>query len=133
MKRQRGLTQRAPDWRDSAPFSGFFLRPNGILLSSRVQVPPAQQFDPTAHEDEYVSAATFPEGVADKNKVVNRGAFLDRNPYTRLITYSNLNDLRATNETFDKLTDYPKPEPRPGPKAMEQCGANDPDPECVLY
>jgi hypothetical protein len=94
---------------------------------------PAREFDQTAHEDEYVSRATFPEGVDDPDKVVNRGAFLDRNPYTRLITYSNLNDFRATNETFEKMTDYPDPDPRPGPRRMEQCPADDQDPECVLY
>jgi hypothetical protein len=94
---------------------------------------PARPFDPNAHEDEYVSTATFPEGVTNADKVVNRGAFLNRNPYTRLITYSNLNDLRSENQTFEKITDYPSPDPRPGPVVMEQCGANDSDPACVLY
>jgi len=94
---------------------------------------PAQEFDPDALADEYVSKATFSEGLTDKDKGVNRGAFLDRNPYTRLITYSNLNDFRATNETFEKITDYPTPDLRPGPVVMEECGANDPDPACVLY
>jgi hypothetical protein len=94
---------------------------------------PAHQFDPQAHEDEYVSTVTFLEALTDGDKVVNRGAFLERNPYTRLITYSNLNDLRATNETFEKITDYPNPDPRPGPVVMEQCTADDPDPACILY
>ena len=40
---------------------------------------------------------------------VNRGAFLDLTPYTRLITYSKLNDLRSENETFEKITDSPNP------------------------
>jgi hypothetical protein len=34
----RRPTQHAPDWRDSAAFSGFFLRPSGILLPSRIHV-----------------------------------------------------------------------------------------------
>lgn len=94
---------------------------------------PARQFDSTAHEDEYVSTTCFPEGVANENKVVNRGAFLGRNPYTRLITYSNLNDLRAANETFDKLTDYPNTDSRLGQVAMKRCKPHDTDPACVLY
>jgi Protein of unknown function (DUF1565) len=47
------------------------------------------------HPDEYVSKTTVSSFI--------RGAFLDRQPYTRLITYSRLEDLRATNETFDKI------------------------------
>lgn len=64
-----------------------------------------------AHPDEYISAIDFPEGLNNRHKVVNRGAFLDRDPYTRLITYSHLEDLRAENQTFEgmALTD-----PRPG-------------------
>jgi hypothetical protein len=46
-----------------------------------------------ARPDEWVSRRTY---VADGM----RGAFLDRNPYTRLISYSRLEDLRADNQTF---------------------------------
>lgn len=66
-----------------------------------------------AVEGEYISAMTFTEDV------VNRGAFLDRNPYTRLVTYSNLNDLRAANETFDRIGGD---DPRPGPEVTDQEG-----------
>src|SRR5687768_5483798 len=52
---------------------------------------PARQFDQNAREDEYVSKEVFSEGLTNEDKVVNRGAFLARTPYTRLITYSNLN------------------------------------------
>jgi hypothetical protein len=69
--------------------------------------------DPAAAPDEYVSAMTFADDV------VNRGAFLDRNPYTRLITYSNLNDLRAVNETFDAIGTG---DPRPGPPVTDEDG-----------
>jgi hypothetical protein len=46
-----------------------------------------------ARPDEWVSRRTY---VANGM----RGAFLDRNPYTRLISYSRLEDLRADNQTF---------------------------------
>jgi hypothetical protein len=94
---------------------------------------PACRYDPrNAHSEEYVSVETFtPPNWNDDQYNVNRGAFLERNPYTRLITYSNLNDLRAENETFEKIT---SPDPaRPGPEVMVECDRDDPDPECVLY
>jgi hypothetical protein len=78
-----------------------------------------------AHPDEYVSVKKFTSSV--------RGAFLDRTPYTRLITYAQLKDFRATNETFDYLTDDPQRDPRPGPVAWEKCEATDLDPACVSY
>jgi hypothetical protein len=59
--------------------------------------------DPQAHPDEWVSAMTF---AIDSNDWVNRGFFLDRTPYTRLLSYSKLEDLRAGNETFDTLPSY---------------------------
>ena len=34
---------------------------------------------------------------------LRHGAFMDREPYTRLITYSRLEDLRAVNQTFGRL------------------------------
>jgi hypothetical protein len=75
---------------------------------------PAQQLDAAGVDEEYVSAATFTEDP------VNRGAFLDRNPYTRLVTYSNINDLRASNETFEHIFD--ENDPRPGPEATDEQG-----------
>jgi hypothetical protein len=79
----------------------------------------ARLHDPAAHPDEYVSKTTFP--VVPDNPV-NQGAFLDRNPYTRLITYSRLEDLRATNETFDKITAVN--DSRPGPQVINGQGAS---------
>jgi hypothetical protein len=70
---------------------------------------PASLYDPEAHPDEYVSVTTFTDFI--------RGVFLDRNPYTRLITYSKLKDLRANNETFAKITD--PSDPRPGPWVVD--------------
>jgi hypothetical protein len=75
---------------------------------------PARTLDSDAHAAEYVSAMTFTEDF------VNRGAFLDRNPYTRLVTYSSLNDLRADNETFEKILDGG--DPRPGPAVTDEDG-----------
>ncbi len=74
----------------------------------------ARTLDEDAVDDEYVSAMTFTDDL------VNRGAFLDRNPYTRLVTYSNLNDLRAKNETFEKIVD--ENDPRPGPDVVDEDG-----------
>jgi hypothetical protein len=74
---------------------------------------PAALHDPAAHPDEYVSVASFGDSV--------RGAFLDRNPYTRLIKYSRLEDLRAANETFEAITD--PGDPRPGPGVVK-CAAD---------
>ncbi|MDQ3762577.1 MAG: DUF1565 domain-containing protein [Actinomycetota bacterium] len=74
----------------------------------------ARTFDENAVDEEYVSTRTFTDDP------VNRGAFLDRNPYTRLVTYSNINDLRADNETFDQIFD--KNDPRPGPAVTDEDG-----------
>ena len=75
---------------------------------------PANSLHVEAVDDEYVSAMTFADDL------VNRGAFLDRNPYTRLVTYSNINDLRADNETFDQIFDGS--DPRPGPAVTDEKG-----------
>jgi hypothetical protein len=48
------------------------------------------------HADEFVSRTSVTGFV--------RGAFLDRHPYTRLITYSRLEDLRAPGDTFARLS-----------------------------
>ena len=57
--------------------------------------------DPDAHPDEYVSTRSFP--VVGDQDLVKHGAFVDREPYTRLITYARIEDLRAVNETFGRL------------------------------
>jgi parallel beta helix pectate lyase-like protein/uncharacterized protein DUF1565 len=63
---------------------------------------PALLHDSIAHIDEFVSRDPLPlNSVKD---LVNRGAFLDGEPYTRLITYSRLEDLRADNQTFDRVS-----------------------------
>jgi hypothetical protein len=78
---------------------------------------PASRHDAHAHPEEYVSVAVFTDFI--------RGAFLDRTPYTRLIKYSRLEDLRAANETFEKITD--PDDPRPGPEVADCDG----DGHCV--
>ena len=59
----------------------------------------------------------------DKDDLVNRGAFLnlDDSTYTRLITYSRLEDLRANNQTFDQID--PGDE-RPGPDELVAKGGD---------
>jgi hypothetical protein len=86
---------------------------------------PAVLHDPAAHPHEYVSTTVLTQAR------VNRGAFLDRNPYTRLITYSNINDLRAANQTFENIID--PSDPRPGPAAYEKCNSADQDEACTQY
>lgn len=78
---------------------------------------PAALHDPNAHKEEFVSRDTFTLDSNDDR--VNRGAFLDRKPYTRLITYSKLDDLRAENETFDQIA---LNDPRPGPEETDAAG-----------
>jgi hypothetical protein len=70
---------------------------------------PASLYDANAHPEEYVSKATFADHI--------RGVFLDRNPYTRLITYSRIEDMRADNETFEAIT--ADDDPRPGPNVVD--------------
>jgi hypothetical protein len=81
----------------------------------------AQEIDPNAHADEYVSKVKFALGDP-----VNQGSFIDAQPYTRLITYHRLEDLRATSETFDRLLPG---DPREGPEVMEDCASSNTD--CV--
>jgi uncharacterized protein DUF1565 len=78
---------------------------------------PAQRHDPAALADEFVSSATF---APDEKNRMNRGAFLDREPYTRLITHSRLEDLRATNQTFQSR--LPLGDDRPGPRLVDKAG-----------
>lgn len=62
---------------------------------------PASLTDPDAHEDEYISRPSF--ALPSENDRVFRGAFLDREPYTRLITYHRLDDFRSENQTWNEL------------------------------
>ena len=78
---------------------------------------PARRFDPAAHEDEYVSRAVFDS--AGENRVF-RGAFLLREPFTRLITYSQLDDLRAPNQTWENV--LPPNDERPGRDVVNEDG-----------
>jgi predicted metal-binding membrane protein len=77
--------------------------------------------DPHAHPEEYISTETFSDDP------VNRGAFLDTPAYTRLITYSTLEDLRAEKKPSTP-TDLPQPDPA-GPKPEN---AKPTRPECVF-
>jgi hypothetical protein len=74
---------------------------------------PALPDDPNAHTDEFVSCATFD---TDREHRMNRGAFLDREPYTRLITHQRLEDLRAENQTFEGA--IPLSDEREGPAVI---------------
>jgi hypothetical protein len=61
---------------------------------------------------EYISADALPHGEND----AAQGSFLSRDPYTRLITYSTLEDLQAQNQLFgpipgDDLLDGPQVSP----------------------
>ena len=77
---------------------------------------PAIDVDRDAKPDEFVSTQAFP------GDPVNHGAFIDRNPYTRLITYARLKDLRADNQTFERL---PGEDPlRPGPAIVNEDGTS---------
>lgn len=63
--------------------------------------------DAGAHRDEYVSAIL---DITNAEEDGMKGAFLDFEGdklYTRLINYSNINDLRSDNETFGKIKDPP--------------------------
>jgi len=83
---------------------------------------PASLDDAGAHPDEFVSTTTFNEAS------VNRGAFLQAGAYTRLVTYSRLEDLRAENATFERITSAQ--DPRPGPPVLSACAVTDTDPAC---
>jgi hypothetical protein len=87
-------------------------RPAGFRVGGNHEWKLAIEVDPDAHEEEYISVRTFPTG--SEEQILRHGAFLDRDPYTRLITYSRLEDLRAVNQTFGRLPlDHPLP-PFPG-------------------
>lgn len=91
--------------------------------------------DGQAHRDEYVSVRTVTDFI--------RGAFLDSDPYTRLITYADLKDLRAENETFGVIYDptsdlrcsqnsqAPSGTPR-CEQAIAECSASAPPSDCFL-
>ena len=71
----------------------------GFRVAGNAEWTPAEHAE--AHPDEYVSVRVFPaDGEQDR---VEFGAFVDLERYTRLITYSRLEDLRATNQTFGRL------------------------------
>jgi hypothetical protein len=99
-----------------------------FLMMNNGQWELASLSHPNAHPEEYISTQAFPNAP---NNPVNRGAFLDMHPYTRLITYMNLNDLRSPNETFEQITANPDVYSRQGPElVVEECGKN-PGPECI--
>jgi Right handed beta helix region len=78
---------------------------------------PASVYEPNTPDilEEYVSCQSFALDSDDDR--VNRGAFLNQEPYTRLITYSRLEDLRAKNQTWDlKLSPS---DSRPGPEVIK--------------
>lgn len=59
---------------------------------------PNDLWRPGEADGEYVTRVRYPAGT-------EFGAFLGPAPYSRLITYSNINDLRADNQTFGPLPD----------------------------
>jgi hypothetical protein len=65
--------------------------------------------DQEAHAQEYVSIDSLPEPSGTSQWHVSRGAFINpvNGRYTRLITYSRLEDLRAENETYDPILHPP--------------------------
>jgi hypothetical protein len=70
--------------------------------------------------DEFMSNAIYPQTKTDDDaEKVNRGSFMDRVPYTRLVTYSRLEDLRAVGTTFDKEWTGVGPEVVPCAKPAE--------------
>lgn len=73
--------------------------------------------DSSAHPDEFVSSEFIP--MTSPHDRVNRGAFVDQEPYTRLITYSRLEDLRANNQTFGVLEEG---DSRPGVDETDENG-----------
>ncbi|TCM49004.1 hypothetical protein [Kribbella sp. VKM Ac-2568] len=76
-----------------------------------------EQWSPVPeHPGEFISNVSYPRTMADEHaESVARGAFIDRVPYTRLVTYSRLEDLRAQNTTFAKIS---AADPRPGPEVV---------------
>ena len=79
---------------------------HAVLESSRPEFrgsTPNHAWRVVGTEGEYVSVKPIPEANPTENRV--RGAFVDRHPYTRLISYARVEDLRATGETFPKLVE----------------------------
>ncbi len=75
--------------------TGSFLFPNNDWRK-------ASEIIAGAHEDEYVSVRPVYSG---EGNFFIRGMFLTGFPYTRLITYSSVDDFRSNNETFEKIFD----------------------------
>lgn len=73
----------------------------GFRVAGNSEWTPAAALDSAAHPDEYVSIAQFPL-VGDQDRA-EHGVFIDLARHTRLITYSRIEDLRATNQTFGRL------------------------------
>ena len=69
-------------------------------------------------EDEFIWTQPFGDTEAEQ---VTRGAFMDLNQHTRLITYSHLEDLRAETEVF------PKSLPSGDNRVWVEVEDNDPD------
>jgi hypothetical protein len=67
----------------------------------------------TGAPDEWVSTETF---ARDKNEATNRGAFADRVPFTRLLTYSRREDLEATNQRWERDGNLPGGKAVKGPQ-----------------
>ncbi len=67
--------------------------------------------EPGAHRDEWVSTQRYP---AEGKDTSSRGAFLDRPGYTRLLTYSRIEDLRAANQAWE--LGMAAGDRRPGPR-----------------
>lgn len=66
--------------------------PAGFRTAAAGEWVPAE--GPDAHPDEFVSVRTFP--LDREQDLVDHGAFLDREPYTRLVTYSRRTSVRRT-------------------------------------
>ncbi len=69
-----------------------------VIDGNQVAVNWDKPADADAAPDEWVSEQSFPR--ADPDDTINRGVFVDREPYTRLLTYSRLEDLRAANQRW---------------------------------
>jgi hypothetical protein len=87
---------------------------------------------PDAHPQEYISCKSLPSPTGNTNWFVNRGAFVQpiNGRYTRLITYSHLEDLRAVNQTYEPIFEGTGPgctgtDPRPGPTLGEASGCTE--------
>jgi hypothetical protein len=97
-------------------FPGEHATIDGAIDDFRV-VPNTRWAGPGAN-DEYVSIDTYPHSESSGDRA--RGSFLERVPYTRLISYSRLEDLQADNQLFGPI---PTGDALDGPEAV-----NPPDP-----